>query len=311
MYNKTKQKRDGFAFGKDDFLGKDMMWYLDQLPYGILVSGGTGSGKTNRVFLRLLVRLLQLRLSQGKENCWGGLFLDPKLSFAARLIGLIKYAGLEDELYVLSENEAVTINPLKSGLSGQKVAQFIVKSLVAGKPVTMSGGAVYYESRAQALLGHLITVAMEAKRPSLRLVAEMADALTWGGTLSSAQPKAAEALKRIEVFARSDEGEKKKVLDSVQNYLEPFRCDPWRAIFFEPGPFTLDTIRDAGKLMVAAFSPNKTNNLSSGLFLLKQLFYATVIDRLTADFAGNKERLCLYFIDEFASVASGIAMVNF
>jgi hypothetical protein len=80
--------------------------------------------------------------------------------------------------------------------------------------------------------GHIINVALEANRPCLRFVSEMADALTLGGTLGSASPKAAESLKHIQVFMLGEEKEKKMVLDSVQNYIEPFRNDPRRSISF-------------------------------------------------------------------------------
>jgi hypothetical protein len=300
-----------FYFGRDNFLGQKMIWGIDRLTRGIVVTGGTGAGKTNRVFLPLFEELLDLRLRQDEESRLGGVLIDPKLSFAARVINLLILAGLEDELYIISENKAVTINPLLSGLSGRKIAEFIVRSLVAGKPVAASAGANYYESRALALLGYIITVALFASRPCLRLVAQMVDALSGGAMLESDNPAAKDALQRIHIFMQGEEKEKRMVLDSIQNYLDVFRDDPWRAIFFEYGPYNLDRIRDDGKFLVASFSPNKVNNLSSGLFLLKVLWYATVMDRLTAGFSGNKKRLCLYMVDEFASVASGNSDAEF
>jgi len=101
------------------------------------------------------------------------------------------------------------------------------------------------------------------------------------------------------------------VLDSVQNYLDVFRVDPWRAIFYEYGPFNLDKVRDEGKIIIAAFSPNRVNHLSSGLFLLKMLWYSVMMERLSSDFTGNKDRLCLYMVDEFQSVASGSSDADF
>lgn len=300
-----------FTFGRDNFLGNGLSWSIDRLPLGICVTGGTGSGKTNRIFLPLFKELLELRLRQDEEMKWGGVFIDPKLSFARRLVELIHRFGLEDELYILSENRAVTINPFLSGLSGPKIAEMLVKSLAAGKPMSQGSGAFYYESRSVALLGQLSTVALFASRPCLRLVSDMADQLTCGGSLDSSDPRAAEALRRIEVFANSDEGEKKKVLDSLQNYLDVFRNDPWRSIFFEYGPFTLDTVRDEGKMIVAAFSPNKVNNLNSGLFLLKELWYATIMDRMDDNFTGNRQRFCLHVCDEFQQVAGGSSDANF
>jgi type IV secretory pathway TraG/TraD family ATPase VirD4 len=300
-----------FTFGRDNFLGGGLPFDTDLLPLGMIVSGSTGSGKTNRVILPLSVALFNLRLRQTDEMKWGGVFIDPKLSFARRLVELIHRFGLQDELHILSEKQSVTINPLLSGLSGQKIAEFLVKSLLAGKPVSVGSGAAYYESRALALLGYIIAVALCAARPCLRLVSEMIDVLTSGGTLDSADPRAADALKRIQIFARGDEREKKMVLDSLQNYLEPFRNDPWKNIFFEYGPFTLDTIRDQGKMLVAAFSPNRVNNLNSGLFLLKMLWYATVMERLSSDFTGNRIRLCVYMVDEFQQIASGSSDADF
>ena len=305
--------KDGieFTFGQDDFGGAGLTWNEERLTQGIIVNGGTGSGKTNRVFLPLSATLLKLRLRQDEKSRWGGLFIDPKLSYASRLIELINRAGLKDELCILSENQSITINPLLSGLNGQKIAEFIVRSLLAGRPVSSSAGAAYYESRALALFGYIITIALFSSRPCLRLVGDMVDALTEGGAVTCAHPQATEALRRIQIFMRGEEKERKMVLDSIQNYLEPFRCDPWRAIFFEYGPFHLDDIRERGKMIIAAFSPNKVHNLSSGLFLLKMLFYATVMDRQTIGFTGNKERLCLYFIDEFQQVASGSSDADF
>ncbi|MCE0497338.1 MAG: TraM recognition domain-containing protein [Methylacidiphilales bacterium] len=218
---------------------------------------------------------------------------------------MIQRAGLGDELLILSERPSVTINPLLSGLSGKKIAEFLVRSLLAGKLVSLGSGSAYYESRALALLGNIISVALFSNRPCLRLVSEMVDMLSGGGVLDSSHLEAADALKRIEVFALGEEREKKMVLDSIQNYLDVFRDDPWRSIFFEYGPYNLDLVRDEGKLIVAAFSPNKVSNLNSGLFLLKMLFYATVMDRLTTGFLGNSKRLCVFMIDEFASVATG------
>jgi type IV secretory pathway TraG/TraD family ATPase VirD4 len=305
------KNHEEFTFGCDNFLGGGMPWELDQLPLGILVNGSTGSGKTNRIFLPLFQELLNLRLRQNSENSWGAVVIDPKLSFARRLIDLIRRARLEDEMYLLSESQSVTINPLLSGLSGQKIAEFIVKSLLAGRPVSVGSGAAYYESRALSLLGNIITVAQQASQPCLRLVSQMVDTLTLGGTLDSDHPKAEDALKRIEVFIQGEEREKKMVLDSIQNHLDIFRVDPWRSIFFEYGPFNLDKVRDEGKIVMAAFSPNRVNNLSSGLFLLKMLWYSVVMERLSTDFSGNKERLCLFMIDEFQSVASGSSDSDF
>jgi len=300
-----------FTFGRDNFLGGGVSWLTDLLPTGIAACGNTGSGKTVRIFLPLFAELLQLRLRQQEEMKWGAVVIDPKLSFARRLVDLIRRAGLEDELHILSENQAVTINPLLSGLSGRKIAEMLVKSLLAGKPVSVGSGAAYYESRALALLGYIITVALYAARPCLRLVSEMIDVLTLGGTLNSPDPRAVDALKRIQIFAKGEEREKKMVLDSLQNYIEPFRNDPWRSIFFEYGPFTLDTVRDAGKIIIAAFSPNRVDNLNSGLFLLKMLWYSVVMERLSNDFTGNKERLCLYMVDEFQQIASGSSDADF
>jgi type IV secretory pathway TraG/TraD family ATPase VirD4 len=300
-----------FTFGCDNVLGNvqscDILDYLT----GVVAVGNTGSGKTNRIFLPLTSSLVDLRARQNDENRWGAVVLDPKLSFARRLVDLFRRAGIEDEVHLLSEKPSVTINPLLSGLSGQKIAEFVIKSLHAGKPISVGSGSAYYESRAAALLGNIFTVVLGAARPCLRLASEMVDVLTLGGTLSSPNPKAADALKRIELFARGEEKEKKMVLDSVQNYLDVFRVDPWRSIFFEYGPFTLDKVRDEGKIVIAAFSPNRVNNLSSGLFLLKMLWYSVVMERLSSDFVGNKERVCLYLVDEFQSVASGSSDADF
>ena len=300
-----------FTFGRDDFLGNPLNWSTDLLPTGLCVTGSTGSGKTNRIFLPLFTELLELRQRQDEEMKWGAVFIDPKLSFARRLVELIRHAGLEDELHILSESQSVTINPLLSGLSGQKIAEMLVKSLLAGKAVSVGSGSAYYESRALSLLGHVITVALLASRPCLRLVAEMVDVLTLGGSLDSSHPRAAESLKRIQVFMLGEDKEKKMVLDSVQNYLDVFRADPWKNIFFEYGPFTLNTVRDEGKMIVAAFSPNRVNNLNSGLFLLKQLWYAAIMDRMDDNFKGNRQRLCLHVCDEFQQVASGSSDAEF
>jgi len=302
---------DEFIFGRDNFQGNALSWDVESLITGIVATGSTGSGKTNRLFLPLTASLVDLRAGQDDETKWGAVMIDPKLSFARRLIELFRRAGIEDEMYILSEKQSVTINPLLSGLSGQKIAEFLVKSLHAGKPMSVGSGAAYYASRAEALLSHIINVALCATRPCLRLVSEMADVLTLGGTLNSADPRAADALKRIEIFARGEEREKKMVLDSIQNYLDVFRNAPWKNIFFEYGPFNLDQVRDAGKIVIAAFSPNRVSNLNSGLFLLKMLWYSVVMERLSSDFIGNKERLCIYMVDEFQSVASGSSDADF
>ena len=307
----AKKKQNEFMFGRDQFLGRPLRWTLSILLLGVLFSGSTGSGKTRRGLLPLLMRLLELRWRQDGTERWGGLFLDPKQSFAQLLIDLIRYAEFGDDLITLSENEQVTINPLLSGLSAQKIAEFIVKALHAGKAMSLGSGAAYYESRALALLGDLIAVALCAAQPCLRLVGEMVDVLVLGGALSSSDPRATEALRRIKIFMAGEEKERRMVLDSVSNYLAPYRHQPWRSIFWEYGPFTLDTIRDEGKMVVAAFSPNKVNHLSSGLFLLKTLFYSVIMDRMTTGFRGNKTRVCLFCCDEFQQVASGGADADF
>jgi hypothetical protein len=299
------ENNEEFTFGRDNFRGQKLRWNIDRLTHGICVTGGTGSGKTNRFFLPLVAELLDLRSRQANELKLGGLFIDPKISFARRLVKMIRHAGLENHLQVLSELPSITVNPLLSGLSGKKIAEFIVRSLMAGKPVSATSGAAYYEARALALLGFIISIALFANRPCLRLVSDMVDVLCQGGMLESAHPEAKDALRRVEIFMQGEEKERRMVLDSVTNYLDVFRDDPWRTIFFEYGPYHLDLVRDEGKMIVAAFSPNKVSNLSSGLFLLKTLYYATMMDRMTTGFSGNKERLCLLMIDEFASVASG------
>lgn len=301
----AKKKPDAFAFGRDAFLGRELMWSLSKIMLGVLINGSTGAGKTLRALLPLLVRLLQLRLSQEDDEKWGGLFLDPKQSFAAKLIGLIRYAGFGDELYVLDEHHQITINPFLSGLSAQKIAEFIVKSLHAGKAMSLGSGAAYYESRATALFGDINEVVLCATRPCLRLVGEMVDTLILGGTITSHDLRAAEALRRIKIFMAGEEKERRMVLDSLQNYLAPFRAMPWKNIFWEPGPFNLDGIRDEGRLVVASFSPNKVNHLNSGLYLLKTLFYSVIMDRMTTGFSGNKTRVCVFGCDEFQQVASG------
>ncbi len=260
------QNHEEFYFGRDNFAGQKLRWNRERLTHGICVTGGTGSGKTNRIFLPLVEELLALRSRQDDESKLGGLFIDPKISFARRLVEMIRRAGLGDELFLLSEQPSITINPLLSGLSGKKVAEFLVRSLLAGKPVSLGSGSAYYESRALALLGYIITIVLFCSRPCLRLVSEMVDALSLGQMIESANPGAKDALRRIQVFMQGDEKERKMVLDSIQNYLDIFRDDPWRSIFFEYGPYNLDRIRDEGKLIVAAFSPNKVSNLNSGLF---------------------------------------------
>jgi hypothetical protein len=301
----AKKKPGEFAFGRDEFLGGDLVWSLSQMVLGMLLNGSTGAGKTVRCLLMLLVRLLQLRLSQEDDEQWGGLFLDPKQSFAARLTGLIKYAGFGDELDVLDEHHQITINPFMSGLSGAKIAEMIVKSLAAGKAMSQGSGSFYYESRATALLGDLNDVVLCAARPCLKLVGEMADTLSIGGAVNSSDPRATEALRRIKIFMAGEEKERRMVLDSVQNYLAPYRHAPWKNIFWEPGQFNLDAIRDEGRLLVVSFSPNKVNHLNSGLFLLKTLFYSVIMDRMTTGFAGNKTRVCFFVCDEFQQVVSG------
>jgi len=305
------KKNNEFHFGKDDFLGSELACSCERLVQGILAVGGSASGKTNRVMIPFFSSLLRLRMRQHENERWGALILDPKISFASRLIDLVHKAGMKDDLDVLNEHQQITLNPLLSGLDGQKLAEFIVRSLHAGKPMSMSSGAAYFESRALALLGNLITVALFASRPCLKLVSEMVDALILSRQLDSSDPRASDALRRIEIFSEGEEKERRMVLDSVSNYIEPFRHMPWKNIFWEFGPFNLDRIRDEGRILIAAFSPNKVNHLSSGLFLVKMLFYSVVMDRQSIEFNGNRERICLFAVDEFQQVASGNSDADF
>jgi len=149
LFKKKQQSTTEAVFGQTDFLGDDMTWRLDAMPGGILAIGGTNSGKTNRLFIPLMIGMTNLRQRQKENLRWGGVFIDPKLSFAARLIYLFTEMDLEWNLHVISETQAVPINPLRSGLSGQKIAEMLVKSLFAGKTMTTSSGAAYYESRAR------------------------------------------------------------------------------------------------------------------------------------------------------------------
>lgn len=279
-----------------------MLWLYEMLPLGLCLAGGTGTGKTRRLLLPFLDQLLALRLSLPDNEKWAALVLDPKLSFANFFVEIARQRGQSDRVILLDGVNFVHINPLKSGLPPEKIAEMLHASLLAGASVTRSSGAAYYEKRAIALLAVLIRLAMLAIDPSLKLVSQMADALSQGKPLSCHNPAGEESLQRLENFLQDDERERKMVLSSVHNILEPFRSEPWHDIFFVGGDFHLKAARDDGWILVCAFAPGETSHLNTGLYLLKQLWFSTIMMRMNRNIPCNRERYCFYIADEFQQV---------
>ena len=292
-----------FRWGCREVFGQRMLFPYSTLTYGYGITGGTGVGKTRRVLLPLLDELLIQRGFMNDHHKWAALIIDPKLSFAGMFEDFV-YARMQSTDYRLLNGTTHTlrINPLMSGLPAQKIAEVLNASLFAGAPMSVSSGAAYYEKRAVALLGILILLAQLSSNPSLEMVSMMADALSHGKALSCSDPRGAEAVGRVKTFLADDPREQKMVLSSIHNVLEPFRAEPWRSIFYEGGMFHLDLARDEGRIIVAAFSPHLTHNLHTGLYLLKQLWFSTVMARMDLTVKCNRTRYCFYIADEFQQI---------
>lgn len=299
-FSDGSEPEDSFLWGSNQVFGPASRWFYHLLLTGVCFIGGTGSGKTRRLLLTLLDALLQLRSLQPENKKWAALIIDPKLSFASMFIEMAGKRGLSQTVFVLDgRTRFFRINLLKSGLPAQKIAEMLNASLFAGAPMTKSSGAAFYEKRSVALAGNLIELAQLSSDPSLKTVSNMVDALSSGQMISCARFEGKEALQRIEAFLNDDPRERKMVLSSVHNMLEPFRSAPWRAIFYEGGEFNLDVARDEGLIIVCAFSFNLTPNLSTGLYLIKQAWFTTIMARMDRQIKCNRERYCLFVADEF------------
>jgi type IV secretory pathway VirB4 component len=281
------------------------------LTLGLCIVGGTGSGKTRRLLLTLLDALLRLRNTLPEEEKWAAVIIDPKLSFARIFLERAELHGQFDKVRVLDGRQGFPVNPLKSGLSAEKIAELLSASQLAGEPVSRSSGAAYYERRAIALLAIFIQLAQLSSNPSLRYVLEMVNAVIAGTSMTCENPAGEEALKLLEAFMADDERERRMVLSSIHTILAPFSSDPWRKIFFEGGDFSLDMVRDDGWILVCAFSPSQTNHLNTGLFLLKQLWFSTIMMRMDAHIACNRQRYCLYVADEFQQICGRKSEADF
>jgi hypothetical protein len=300
-----------FPWGCIDVFGKPMLWSYAILTLGICIVGGTGVGKTRRLLLALLEALLALRITLPEDERWAALIVDPKLSFANMFLDQAAAYGQSDQVYLLNGEKYLRINPLKSGLPAEKIAEILNASVLAGLPVTRSSGAQHYEDRTLTVLAPMIRLSQLSSDPSLQQVSRMADALSSGMSLSCNHPDGQEALERIEAFLLDDERERKAVLATIHKILEPFRANPWREIFFEGGAFNLDTARDAGWILVCAFSPTQTSKLNTGLYLLKQLWFSTIMMRMDKKINCNRQRYCLYVADEFQQICGRTSEADF
>jgi type IV secretory pathway TraG/TraD family ATPase VirD4 len=300
-----------FLWGCIEVFGKAMRWRYAMLTLGVCIVGGTGVGKTRRLLLALLESLLALRITLPESERWAALVLDPKLSFAQMFVERAAAYGQSDQVYVLDGEKNLRINPLRSGLPAEKIAEILNASVLAGLPVVRSSGGQHYEDRAITVLTPMIRLAQLSSDQSLKFVSEMADALSAGISLSCNHPDGQEALQRIETFLLDDERERKAVLSTIHKILEPFRANPWRKIFFEGGPYNLDTARDAGWILVCAFSPNQTPKLNTGLYLLKQLWFSAIMARMDKKINCNRERYCLYVCDEFQQICGRNSEADF
>ena len=296
-----ENKNNEFKWGCSEVMGHDVYWPKHTLPLGICVTGGTGSGKTNRVLLGLFEQLIIDRKSDNVDSKFAALILDPKLSFADRLENVIYAHCQSDDLRFLNGRKSLTINPLNSSLAAEKIAEILSAAVHAGTPMTISSGAAYYEKRATALLGNLIRLVRLSSDVSLRAVSDLLDVIGAGKTLSCAHAEGGDAIKFVRSFMLGDPKEQKMVLDSVHTLLEPYRAHPWKEMFFEGGYFNLDVARDEGRIIVCAFLPDQPN-LRSAYYLLKQLWFSTIMQRMDKSICCNRTRYCYYIADEFQQV---------
>jgi type IV secretory pathway TraG/TraD family ATPase VirD4 len=148
----------------------------------------------------------------------------------------------------------------------------------------------------------LFALARLTDEKCLETVFKMYNVLVKGGSLSGRHPDAGPLLDRLEELLSGKPDEVRQILASIGNILKPFRDKPWNQIFSQEGDYFLQTARDEGRIMLVRISPN-TSGYQSGLFLLKALWFDTIMERLEPNFKGNKTRLCLYLCDEFHKIA--------
>lgn len=287
-------------WGCDAFLGNLLCWYFANFPMGICITGGTGTGKSKRLLLMLLGVLFRYRYTQNWRHKWAALIIDPKITFA-KILADLPFPSFTD-VWVLDEKAHYPMNLLRSNLPSQKIAEFLSECRYAGAALVKSSGSMFYETIAISMISYLIDLARLTNTQSLAYVDGMLEALMCGGTLSSTNPVAKNALARITAIMSGSPKEVAAILASVDHILEPFRRSPWRETFYQDGPFLLSEARDKGRIVVCLFTPS-TPHLTSGLFLLKALWFHVIMERLNRDFCGNKERLCFFIADEFQKVA--------
>jgi hypothetical protein len=287
-------------WGRKDFLGESLYWDLDRLPFGFAFTGGTGVGKSRRLLLPLLARLLRLRFYQNKETAWAALILDPKSTFISALLSMEAPYG--NFFITLGESCCYAINILRSTVPSTRLAELLSESRFAGEKMSKSSGSAWYESNAITVLGILIELARLSQQKCLQTVFEMLSVLLRGGDVESPNPEAEPALQRLRELLSGDPKEVRMILSSVEHILQPFREVPWKQIFAKDGEYFFQTARDNGAIMLARFSPN-TPCLNSGLYLMKAMWFETIMERLEPNFRGNTTRLCLYVCDEFQKVA--------
>lgn len=281
-------------------LGEYITWTLDRLPLGFAITGGTGVGKSRRLLLTFLLQLFFVRQFQNSATAWAGLIIDPKITFAQKIANIL--FPFRKDVWVLDEKSHYPMNLVRSNLPSPKLAELLSESRYAGAALVKSSGSMFYETNAMAVISYLIDLARLTEAPSLACVDAMLGTLLRGGTLTSANPAAANALMRIVAIMAGSPKEVASILASTDHILEPFRRSPWRETFYEEGPFLLSQARDKGRILVCLFTP-ATPHLTSALFILKALWFHTIMERLNPGFTGNKERLCLYVCDEFQKVA--------
>ena len=288
------------SWGMIAVLGAYLAWALDRLPLGFAITGGTGVGKSRRLLLRLLYQLFLVRPYQSATAAWAALIIDPKVTFAQKIANLgFPYCRY---IWVLDEKASYPINVVRSNLPSPKLAELLSESRYAGAALVKSSGSMFYETNAVAVISYLIDLARLTDAPSLARVDAMLGTLVRGGSLTSANPAAANAMTRIAAIMSGSPKDVASILASADHILEPFRRSPWRETFYEEGPFLLSEARDKGRIFVCLFTPS-TPHLTNALFILKALWFHVIMERLNPGFTGNKERLCFYICDEFQKVA--------
>jgi hypothetical protein len=294
------QKMGEIEWGCTEFLGPKYYWFFSRMPLGFQLTGGTGTGKSKRLLLMLVASLFRYRWDQKLSERWAALIIDPKITFA-KVLADLKFPCFED-IWVLDDLARYPMNVVRSNLPSPTLAKILSECRHAGADLVKSSGSAFFETMAEALLGYLIDLGRLTDTPSLATIDAMLRTLVRGGSLTSSNPAANNALVQIESIMAGKPGDVAGILTSVDHVIEPFRRSPWRKMFYEEGPFILTEARDKGRIVVCLFTPS-TPHLTNGLFLLKALWFHLIMERLNPDFQGNRERYCFYICDEFHRVA--------